>query len=72
MTDTYEKVNKSSVIQKISTQFGIPKQNLLREIENRKKVLDWMVENKIDDYIDVAKIIKLYYVRAKDLLDEIG
>lgn len=72
MTDKYEKVSKSIVIDKISSQFGIPKQHLLKEIENRTKVMNWMVDNKIDDYIDVSKIIKLYYVRTQDLLEEIG
>jgi len=72
MTDKYQKINKSIVIEKISTQYGIPKRHLLKELENRSKVLDWMVENKIDDYIDVSKVIKLYYVREQDLLDEIG
>lgn len=72
MTDKYVQVNESTVIQKISAQFGIPKQVLKREMENRIKVLNWMVDNRIEDYIDVSKIIKLYYVRGKDLLDEIG
>ena len=72
ITDKYDKVNESTVLQKISSQFGVQKQLLRREIENRVKVLNWMVENKIDDYIDVSKIIKLYYVRSQDLLDEIG
>ena len=72
MTDTYEKRGESSVIKKISTQFGIPITVLKREMENRIKVLNWMMENKIDDYIDVSKIIKLYYVRSQDLLEEIG
>jgi hypothetical protein len=53
-------------------QFGIPKQFLKKEIDNRVKILNWMTENRIDDYIDVSKIIKLYYVRAQDLLDEVG
>ena len=72
MTDKYDKVNESTVLQKISEQFGVQKQFLKKEIDNRIKVLNWMVENKIDDYIDVSKIIKLYYVRSQDLLDEIG
>ena len=72
MTDRYDKVNESTVLKKISDQFGVPGQVLNREIENRTKVLNWMVDNKIDDYIDVSKIIKLYYVRSQDLLDEIG
>ncbi|MFH0929579.1 MAG: type II/IV secretion system ATPase subunit [Candidatus Aenigmatarchaeota archaeon] len=72
LSDTYKKVNKSNVIEKISLQFGIAKSSLDMEIANRTKIMQWMVENKVDDYIDVAKIIKLYYTRKQDLLDEIG
>jgi flagellar protein FlaI len=72
VSDKYEKDNESAVLQKISVQFGIPKQFLKKEIDNRVKILNWMTENRIDDYIDVSKIIKLYYVRAQDLLDEVG
>ena len=72
VTDKYNKVNESTVLQKITTQYGIPMQFLKKEMEKRCKVINWMIENKIDDYIDVAKIIKLYYSRGQDLLDEIG
>ena len=72
MTDKYDNVNESDVLKKISKQFGVPMHVLKEEMDKRIKVLNWMVENKINDYIDVAKIIKLYYVRSQDLMDEIG
>jgi flagellar protein FlaI len=72
MTDKFDQVNPSTVLEKITNQYGIPKQTLETEIKNRMRVINWMIENKIEDYIDVAKIIKLYYVRAEDLLDAIG
>jgi flagellar protein FlaI len=72
LTDEFDKVNPSTVLEKINKQYGVPREKLKVEIQNRIRVIEWMIENKIEDYIDVAKIIKLYYVRAEDLLDAIG
>ncbi|MBN2202927.1 MAG: type II/IV secretion system ATPase subunit [Candidatus Aenigmarchaeota archaeon] len=71
VNDGYKQVNKSNVLEKISMQFGIKQSAIDKQIENRTRVMKWMVDNKISDYIDVAKIIKLYYTREQDLLDEI-
>jgi flagellar protein FlaI len=72
LTDEFDSINPSTVLEKITNQYGVPKEKLKAEIKNRMRVIEWMIENKIEDYIDVAKIIKLYYVRAEDLLDAIG
>jgi flagellar protein FlaI len=72
LTDKFDKINPSTVLEKITKQYGVPKEKLKMEIQNRIRVIEWMLENNIEDYIDVAKIIKLYYVRAEDLLDAIG
>jgi len=72
LTDKHEQINPSTVLEKVTEQYGVEKETLKSEIENRIKVIDWMIENKIEDYEDVAKIIKLYYVRKEDLLDTIG
>ena len=72
LTDKYDQVNPSTVLKKITEQYGIPHEKLKTEMKNRAKVINWMIESRIEDYVDVAKIIKLYYVRAQDLLDAIG
>jgi flagellar protein FlaI len=70
-TDEFNQVNPSNVLEKITDQYGVPKETLKIEIQNRINVINWMAENKIEDYVDVAKIIKLYYVRKEDLLNTI-
>ncbi|MFH1473305.1 MAG: CpaF/VirB11 family protein [Candidatus Aenigmatarchaeota archaeon] len=72
LTDKYDQINPSTVLKKITEQYGIPQEKLKTEIKNRAAVINWMIESRIEDYVDVAKIIKLYYVRAQDLLDAIG
>ncbi len=67
--DTYEAINPSFVLKRISQQHGIKEGYLQQELSRRIKVLEWMVEKNINDYRDVAKISKLYYARPDELLD---
>jgi len=70
--DTFEAVNPSIVLRRISQQYGVKEQYLQQEISRRMKVLEWMVEKNIEDYRDVAKVAKLYYSRADELLQNIA
>lgn len=69
--DTFEAVNPSVVLKKISQQYGISEQILQKEISNRTKILNWMYENNIENYLDVSKVIKLYYTNPEDLLSNV-
>lgn len=69
--DTYEATNPSVVLKKISQQYGISEQILQKEISNRTKILNWMADNGIEDYLDVSKIIKVYYSNPEDVLNSI-
>ena len=71
-TDKYDVVNKSIVLKKIADQYGVSEDFIQREISRRNKVIDWMIEKNILDYIDVAKIIKLYYMRPEDIMDMVS
>lgn len=70
-TDTYKDVNPSVVLKRIMTQFGLGESFLRKEIKQRSKVLEWMVDRNIVDYRDVARVVKIYYTRPDDLLDVI-
>ena len=69
--DTYEATNPSVVLKKISQQYGISEQILQKEISNRTKILNWMADNGIEDYLDVSKVIKVYYANPEDVLNSI-
>jgi len=69
--DTFNPVNPSIILKKISQQYGVPVQNLQIEINHRMKVIDWMVDKNIQDYRDVARVVKLYYSRKEELLSAI-
>lgn len=70
--DSYEAINPSVVLKRISQQYGIREQYLQQEISRRIKILEWMVERNIEDYINVAKIAKLYYSRPEELMEAIS
>ena len=69
--DSYETINPSIVLKRISQQHGIKEEYLQQELSRRIKILEWMVEKNIEDYRDVAKIAKLYYARPDELLEAI-
>jgi len=70
--DEFEKVNESIKAEKLALAKGMSKEEALREIERRKKILEWMLKNGIKDYLDVVKIINRYYKEKEELLKEIG
>jgi len=69
--DSFEAVNPSIVLKKISQQYGISENVLQKELSNRIKVLNWMCDNSIEDYLDVSKVIKLFYSNPEDVLNVI-
>ena len=70
-TDKYMETNKSITLDRISKQFGVPSHYLQKEITQRSKVLDWMSQNSITNFKDVAKLIRLYDLRPSELLGAI-
>jgi len=69
--DTFVAVNPSVVLKKISQQYGISEQVLQKEISDRIKILEWMSESKIEDYVDVSKVIKIYYSNPEDIMSNL-
>jgi flagellar protein FlaI len=69
--DTFEAVNPSIVLKKISQQYGISEQILQKEISNRMKILNWMYDNNIEDFEDVSKVIRVFYSNPEDILNSV-
>jgi len=70
--DKYVKVNESVKIEKFALARGITKAEALKEIERRKRLLEWLKANGIKDYLEVVKWIREYYKRPKKVLERIG
>ncbi len=70
--DEFKPLKPSLKLKKISDLTGMSKQELIQEIVNRVKVLNWMYENDITDFKRVGEIIKLYYYNKEGLLEFIN
>jgi len=61
VTDEIEKVGESVLIQRISEKYGMNLEYAMKEIENRKKVLEWLLKNNKKSFEEVSEVIKMYY-----------
>lgn len=65
-------LRNSLVVRKVRELTGWSEDEILAEIERRKKVIEWMREKKITAYRDVSLIIHNYYKNPKSVLEKIG
>ena len=70
--DRIEYRGYSWVLNKISIEKGIPMEEIRKEIEQRKLVLEWMAKRKIRSIKDVSRYIVMYQNEKKRLLDMIS
>ena len=66
--DRFEKTGGSRILNKIKMQYGWDDKRLKEEIENRKKILIWMMNNNHRSYHDVGKIVSEYVKNPKNVL----
>ncbi len=67
ISDSYE-MHRSYVLEVISTEFGMPMNEIMKELENREKFLNWLYEKKIFNFGEVGKYISSYYKNKEKML----
>ena len=67
----FKNPSKSYLLKKICDNQGLNEKDVKKEIENRAKVLKWMVEKNITDYRQVSSIISTYYLSPEFLMQRI-
>ena len=67
--NTFDSINKSSILEKIKKRYGFSEKQIIDELKRRMLILNWMKENNITDYKDVAKIIEAYYRYPIQVID---
>ena len=70
--DEHIMIGSSKVLEEIRKIRAWSRKELQEELENRKKVLNWMLQNNIKDYKEVAKIIHTYQNDKDRLLEMIA
>lgn len=71
-TDSFRKSEESHVMREIMRERGWNSFDLMRELENRERVLRYLVENNITSYGEIASIIRRYYFDATEVLKKIS
>jgi len=70
LTDTYQKMNESMVLRKAVETKGGNFEDALAEIGRRKKVLDWLHSQGINDYREVVGYVNMYYKEPVKLFEQ--
>jgi archaeal flagellar protein FlaI len=60
--DEYEYIGNSWVLSKIGSQKGIPVNDIIKEVANRKKFIEWLLEHNVTDMQKTVEYIKQYYM----------
>ncbi|MFP4151101.1 MAG: type II/IV secretion system ATPase subunit [Candidatus Aenigmatarchaeota archaeon] len=58
------------ILTKIARDKGLDVEDVRKEIETRKRLLEWMYENGVKDWQDVAKVISEYLRNPEKTLEE--
>lgn len=71
-TDKFKTVHSSKLLKKAAEAAGKTDDFIKEEIEKRAKVMRWMHDQNITDYMQIGKILNLFYTNAEILLAKIG
>ena len=69
--DSFAYSGKSYILEQIRTQLDMTADEMLEEVNQRKKILEWMHKYDIREFIDVAKIVTAYTENPDELVHEI-
>jgi len=72
ITDTFRARKESRLLSKISHETGVAAAKLQGELVRRKKVLEWMKQQGIQEYTQVGKILSYYYQDPKRVMDVVN
>lgn len=72
VNDTFEKVNDSYAIKKLILSKGITYDDAVKELTTRARILQWMKDKGIKDYLEVTKIINQYHKEPETIMKMMG
>jgi flagellar protein FlaI len=66
-TDIRETNRRSNVFRELADTKHVPEEELYTDMENRERILEWMLNKKITAYKDVSAIIRRYYYNPTEV-----
>ncbi len=67
-TDSFNKRGDPKLFDQISEDYGVPKNKLKEEFEQRKQVLQWLQDKEVTEFDRVADVIASYYKDREKVL----
>jgi archaeal flagellar protein FlaI len=71
ITDKVEYLGRSFIVEKLSKSFGIPKEDLEREITKRQQILDDLKNRGVVNYKEVTEAVRQYYLEREAVAVEL-
>ena len=68
LTDDFEYTGRSFQLEKLSRSTGVPLDTILKEVDNRVLLLDWMKAQGTINYKQVTNLVREYYIDKDQLL----
>ncbi|MEM2561631.1 MAG: type II/IV secretion system ATPase subunit, partial [Candidatus Bathyarchaeia archaeon] len=68
--DQFEYLGGSSILERNMKKMGLSKDDVQRELQRRKIILEWMVKRGVRKHVDVARIIREYYANPDRLFQK--
>ena len=69
--DKFVYSGKSYILERLSSQMGISKEEMKEELSRRTEILCWMCENRIRAFEDVAGLVASYVESPDELMEKI-
>jgi len=70
--DRFVYSGKSYILERVRAEKDLNREAMTQEIKNRKKIVEWMNNNNIREFRDVAKLIAQYTENPVEALKIIG
>ncbi|MFQ6050713.1 MAG: type II/IV secretion system ATPase subunit [Candidatus Hydrothermarchaeota archaeon] len=63
--------SRSYLMERIMADMNISEEEMRRELENRKNILEWMKNRGIRKFTDVARVVATYYKSPETVLEDV-
>lgn len=69
--DSFKSIGESVLLKKIADASGMTDQEVRKEVEQRAKVVKWMVKRNMSDYKQIGAVLSTFYLSPEFLMSKI-
>ncbi|MDY6779426.1 MAG: hypothetical protein SV760_02530, partial [Halobacteria archaeon] len=71
-SDEIDREGNSVVLDDLADELGVSRSEMMRELDNRRRVLKRFVEEGVDGYKEFTRRVNSYYVDPSEMIEEVG